>query len=710
MEKMDMMSMDRVQENIAKIRALFPECVTEVKRDGKVTLAVDFDELKQEMSGMLIDEREERYQMTWPDKRKAKLLANTSISATLRPCKEESVDFDNTQNLYIEGDNLDVLKLLQETYLGKVKMIYIDPPYNTGSDFVYEDDFAQSAEEYVANSGQYDDQGNRLVENKETNGRFHTDWLNMIYPRLMVARDLLTDDGVIFISCDDHEQANLKNVCDEVFGYKNKVGIIKILSNPRGRQESSLFAIAGEYLLIYSKNKSNVNIIGEKLSEARIAEYNKTDEKGRYRDMGLRKRGADAKRVDAPTLWFPIYFNPTTKDISLEKKDEYIEILPKLEDGTDGRWRWSREKIKAEKQLLYCRKVAGKRGSEYDVFQKDYLEEGDRVKHKDFWIEKEINYDRSSEEIRELFTGKLFDFAKPLYLLKKIINAAINIDENAIILDFFSGSATTAHAVMQLNAEDGGHRKFIMVQLPEKCDEKSEAYKAGYKNICEIGKERIRRAGKIIKENINALRPVVDEITDYEKETGQIRVARTWGNGITGRTNYAANATETFIDAKTGQRITHEYEETDPKDHYRFHPEDLDVGFRVLKLDSSNMKDVYYKAEDYAQTMIAGLEDNVKEDRTPLDLLFQVMLDLGQELSAKIEEKTIAGKTVWCVEGNNIIACFDSDINDQVVTEIAKLKPLYAVFRDSSFVSDAAAANCEQIFASISPETSRRVI
>lgn len=644
MEKMDMMSMDRVQENIAKIRALFPECVTEVKRDGKVTLAVDFDELKQEMSGMLIDEREERYQMTWPDKRKAKLLANTSISATLRPCKEESVDFDNTQNLYIEGDNLDVLKLLQETYLGKVKMIYIDPPYNTGSDFVYEDDFAQSAEEYVANSGQYDDQGNRLVENNETNGRFHTKWLNMIYPRLMVARDLLTDDGVIFISCDDHEQANLKKVCDDVFSESNFIDFIKLFSNPRGRQSTNFFASAGEYLAVYSKHKSNVEIIGEPLSPEQISTYNKRDERGRFRDLGLRKRGSDSRREDSPTLWFPIYYNPATEDISLTKQEGYLEITPKLEDGTDGRWRWSPSKIKAEKELLYCRKVSRNGSYEYDIFQKDYFDENDRVKHKDFWIEKEINYDRSSDEIRELFSDKLFDFAKPLYLIRKIINTVVKRDDNAIILDFFSGSATTAHAVMQLNAEDNGHRKFIMVQLPETCDEQSEAYKAGYKTICEIGKERIRRAGKKIKEDS----PLTTQ--------------------------------------------------------------DLDVGFRVLKLDSSNMKDVYYKAEDYAQTMIAGLEDNIKEDRTPLDLLFQVMLDLGQELSAKIEERTIAGKTVWCVEGNNIIACFDSDINDQVVTEIAKLKPLYAVFRDSSFVSDAAAANCEQIFASISPATSRKVI
>lgn len=706
MEKMDMMSMDRVQENIAKIRALFPECVTEVKRDGKVTLAVDFDELKQEMSGMLIDEREERYQMTWPDKRKAKLLANTSISATLRPCKEESVDFDNTQNIYIEGDNLDVLKLLQETYLGKVKMIYIDPPYNTGSDFVYEDDFAQSAEEYVANSGQYDDQGNRLVENKETNGRFHTDWLNMMYPRLKLARNLLTDDGVIFISIDDNEQANLKKLCNEVFGEDNFIGQITVVGNPRGRDYGGV-ARMHDYLLVYGKsNETQINLIND-----RDGEFKLFDSLGGFELRELRNRNIKFNKENRPNLYYPFYINPTQQDenglfeISLNKKEGWIELYPLESQGVNTVWRWGKEKSLQNLNINIAAKPM-KNGS-YMIVEK-YRES--KIMARSVWWDKDTNTEKGTLLLKDMLEGKVFDYPKTVEMLMRTIQMGTeSMDEN-IILDFFSGSATTAHAVMQLNAEDGGHRKFICVQLPEKTDEQSEAYKAGYKTICEIGKERIRRAGKKIKENINALRPVVDEITDYEKETGQIRVARTWGNGITGRTNYAANATETFIDAKTGQRITHEYEETDPKDHYRFHPEDLDVGFRVLKLDSSNMKDVYYKAEDYAQTMIAGLEDNVKEDRTPLDLLFQVMLDLGQELSAKIEEKTIAGKTVWCVEGNNIIACFDSDINDQVVTEIAKLKPLYAVFRDSSFVSDAAAANCEQIFASISPATSRKVI
>lgn len=644
MDKLKMTSMDKVQENIQRIRELFPNAVTEVLRDGEPMLAVDFDILKQEMSNVLIDDKEQRYQFTWPDKNKSILLANTSISATLRPCKEESVDFDNTQNLYIEGDNLEVLKLLQETYLGKIKMIYIDPPYNTGNDFVYNDDFTQDNEEYLDNSGQYDEQGNRLVQNTESNGRFHTDWLNMIYPRLRLAKDLLSDDGVIFISIDDNEYVNIQKVCEEIFGLSNYVSTIKILSNPRGRQSTNYFANAGEYVIVFAKNKDLLNILGDLPSDEQIASYNKKDEHGLFRDLGLRKRGSDSRREDSPTLYFPIYFNPETNDISLEGGNGYLSITPKLEDGSDGRWRWSPAKIKADKQLLYCRKVSRNGKLEYDVFQKDYLSNDNRVKHKDFWIEKEINYDRSSEEIRDIFTNKIFDFSKPLYLIKKIINCIVKFNENNIILDFFSGSATTAHAVMQLNAEDNGNRKFIMIQLPEPCDEKSEAYKAGYKNICEIGKERIRRAGKKIKDEKGLL------------------------------------------------------------------AQKLDIGFRVLKLDSSNMKDVYYRPQDYNQSLLDMLEDNIKDDRTPLDLLFQVMLDLGKSLSAKIEEKEIARKHVFIVDGNDLIACFDKDITDEVVKTIAQMHPLYAVFRDSSMANDSVGTNFEQIFATYSPNTTRKVL
>ena len=647
MDKLKMMSMDRTSENIEKIRAIFPNCVTEVLRDGKEEYAIDFDMLRQELSKDIVEGREERYQMTWPDKKKAILLANSQIDKTLRPCREESVDFDNTENLYIEGDNLEVLKLLQETYLGKVKMIYIDPPYNTGNDsFVYNDIYSMDEEDFKKAGGYYDEEGNRVIdvkENSESNGRFHTDWLNMIYPRLKIARDLLSDDGVIFISIDDNEQANLKKVCDEIFGVDNFVANIKVLSNPRGRQSTTHFANAGEYIFIYAKNKCDLQIVGEEPSQEQKDTYNKVDEFGRFRDLGLRKRGSDSRREDSPTLFFPIYYNPITQDIDLNFHENYVEIIPKLEDGSDGRWRWSPRKIIQDKNLLYCRQVKRNGNLEYDVFQKDYFNENNRVKHKDFWIEKEINYDRSSEEIRSLFTDKLFDFAKPIYLIKKILNCITN-NKETIILDFFSGSATTAHAIMQLNAEDGGNRKYIMVQIPATCDKKSDAYKAGYKNICEIGKERIRRAGKKIKEE----------------------------SPLT-----TAN---------------------------------LDTGFRVLKLDSSNMRDVFYKPEELTQMSMLDTQDNIKPDRSAEDLLFQVMLDMGAPLSAKIEQNTVCGKQVFTVADNYLMACFEDNLAEDVITAIAKQQPLYAVFRDSSFATDSVAKNVEQIFATYSPDTKLSIL
>ena len=645
MEQLKMHSMNKVDENIKRIGALFPNCVTErINADGKVEYAIDFDMLRQELSTVVVEGNEERYQFTWPDKKKSVLAANAPISDTLRPCREESVDFDNTQNLYIEGDNLAVLKLLQETYLGKIKMIYIDPPYNTGNDFVYNDDFAENASDYLGNSGQFSDEGYQLVQNTESNGRFHTDWLNMMYTRLKLSKDLLTDDGVIFISLDDNEADNMTKMCDEIFGEMNSVAKIKVLSNPRGRQSTNYFASAGEYVLIYAKNKQFVRIIGDAPSPEQVATYNKQDEHGRFRDMGLRKRGTDSRREDSPTLYFPIYYNPTTEDISLENHEGYICITPKLEDGSDGRWRWSPSKIKAEKHLLYCRKVSRNGSYEYDVFQKDYFSDEDRVKHKDFWIEKEINYDRSSEELRELFVERIFDFAKPLYLIRKLINTIVSKDSNDIILDFFSGSATTAHATMQLNAEDCGNRRFIMVQLPEITGEKTEAAKAGFSTICEIGKERIRRAGARIKE-----------------ENGLMSSA-------------------------------------------------LDIGFRVLKLDSSNMKDVYYNPAEYEISMFDMLADNIKEDRTPEDLLFQVMLDLGVLLSSKIEETTIAGKRVFNVADGFLIACFDELVTEETITAIAKQKPYYFVMRDSSMATDSVATNFDQIFATYSPDTERKVL
>lgn len=619
MDKMTIMSKDKVQENIEKIQKLFPNAVTEVLRDGKPTLAVDFDVLKQEMSNVLIDDREERYQMTWPDKKKSILLANTPISATLRPCKEESIEFDHTQNLYIEGDNLDVLKLLQETYLGKIKMIYIDPPYNTGNDFVYNDDFAMDSDEYMGASGQYDEQGNRLFQNTESNGRFHTDWLNMIYPRLKVAKDLLSDDGVIFISIDDNEQANLKKICDEIFGETNFVSCMIWKSKSGGANDVSTVACDSEYVLIYSKS---IELIQFNLdTEAQVTtSYNQVDNDGRRYSLDrLDKQSLGYQS----SLDFPI-IGPDGKTYIVEHKNPDVKV---------ARWRWGKETVKERYNELVFKYPY--------VYTKNYEKDGSIARN--LLIDDRFGRTRTGKtEVSELFNRvTYFSFPKPTKLIKYLIRLATL--SNSTVLDFFSGSATTAHAVMQLNAEDGGNRKYIMVQLPEKCDEKSEAYKAGYKTICDIGKERIRRAGKKIKEE---------------------------------------NPSAT----------------------------NLDIGFRVSKLDSSNKKDVYYKSSDYAQDLLSSLESNIKEDRTPLDLLFQVMLELGKPLSAKIDEEEIAGKKVFIVDDNDLIACFDENITEDVVKAIAQKKPLYAVFRDNSFSSDTVAVNFDQIFAAYSPNTTRKVL
>lgn len=613
MDKLRMMSMDNVQMNVEKIQKLFPNAVTEVLRDGKPTLAIDFDVLKQELSAELIDDKEERYQMTWPDKMKSGLLANTPISATLRPCKEESVDFDHTQNLYIEGDNLDVLKLLQETYLGKVKMIYIDPPYNTGNDFVYNDDFRVESEDWSEMSGDYDEQGNRLVQNTESNGRFHTDWLNMIYPRLKVAKDLLSDDGAIFISIDENEFRNLGKICDEIFGEGNFVECFVYDKKAAAKGVPPVNMVCGvhEYIFVYAKNYSEFNFLG----------------------VARNTEGFSNPDNDPRGVWRNTNIKSTTSE------NRFAIVDPLTGFRYEDTWAFSPkelDKMIQEKRLIFPKSSGGQ------VRAKEFYSE---FKNSNTPIKSSLGlYDAqwNTEMLVKLMGGKYFQNPKHLKLMRDLI--AFTIGQTDIILDFFSGSATTAHAVMQLNAEDGGNRKFIMVQLPEKCDEKSEAYKAGYKTICDIGKERIRRAGKKIKEE----------------------------NPLT--------------------------------------TQDLDIGFRVLKLDSSNMKDVYYKPEDYSQGFLESLEDNIKADRTPLDLLFQVMLDLGKPLSAKIEEREIAGKHVFIVDGNDLVACFDSDITEDVVKTIAQMQPLYAVFRDSSLSSDSVAANFDQIFATYSPNTTRKVL
>lgn len=664
-----MQTANKADENFKKLAEMFPDAVTEtIDENGEVVRAIDKDVLMQEISCKVVDGNEERYQFTWPDKKKSVLLANAPINKTLRPCREESVDFDNTENLYIEGDNLEVLKLLQETYLGKIKMIYIDPPYNTGNDFVYEDDFAQSTDEYLANSGQYDEDGNRMVQNTESNGRFHTDWLNMIYPRLRLAKDLLSDDGVIFISIDENEIGNIIKLGCEVFGEANHLGEIIVKSNPRGSMSTAEIASLHEYLVIFSKNRLESKIIGHLLTEDMSSEYKFNDAEGNYRLLGLRMRGGFWRRSDRPKLYYPIYINPKTGLISLEKSDEYCEEALPIQPSTmeDGTWRWSKEKVKAEGYLLLGKPVTRNGETCWDVYQKDYLNKGDkerRTKARSIWDEPEINYQNGTVEIKNLFSkGGIFDYSKPVFLLMKIFEM-LDLKDEDVILDFFSGSATTAHAVIKYNCETNKLCKFIMVQLPEETDEKSEAYKAGYKNICEIGKERIRRAGN----------KILEEAT---QETADI--------------------------AKYGES----YEVDETMNKYK----NLDVGFRVLKCDSSNMKDVYYNPAEYEPSLFSSLEDNIKEDRTPEDLLFQVMLDLGVLLSSKIEETTIAGKKVFNVEDNYLIACFDDNVTEDVITEIAKQKPYYFVMRDSSMANDSVATNFEQIFATYSPDTVRKVI
>ena len=605
-----MQTVNKADENYKKLAAMFPNAVTEtIDENGEVVRAIDKDVLMQEISCKVVDGNEERYQFTWPDKKKSVLLANAPINKTLRPCREESVDFDNTENLYIEGDNLEVLKLLQETYLGKIKMIYIDPPYNTGNDFVYEDDFAQSTDEYLENSGQFDDEGNRLVKNLDSNGRFHTDWLNMMYPRLKLAKDLLSDDGVIFISIDDNEQENLKKCCDEVFGDANFVFQI---SWRRTDNQPNIGAAARvkEYIICYTK-KIDSMILGKlPLTDKAKNEYRYQDERGLFRRAILLDKTRGRHR-------YPI----TTKSGNV----------------LNGPWMKTEEEFKRldNEGLIYWTS-----GGDEQPYGKIYLDETKGQIPNDFWgIEYGTNQ-RASLEVEKLFNKRYFDFPKPVSLLSNIVR--LGATKDSIILDFFSGSATTAHAVMQLNVEDGGHRKFIMVQIPEETDEKSEAYKAGFKNICEIGKERIRRAAKkIAKENPEAK---------------------------------------------------------------------FDGGFRVLKCDSSNMKDVYYNPSQYEPSLFNRLEDNIKEDRTPEDLLFQVMLDLGVLLSSKIEQTAIAGKKVWSIEDNYLIACFDDNVTEEVITEIAKQKPYYFVMRDSSMANDSVATNFEQIFAAYSPDTVRKVL
>lgn len=637
MDKLRMESPDLTAQNIDHIAALFPNCITEMLDEEHSTpekkvykRAVNFELLKQMLSPDVVD-GDEAYEFTWVGKKAAIVEANKPIRKTLRPCVAESKDWDTTENLYIEGDNLEVLKLLQESYLGKVKMIYIDPPYNTGNDFIYADDFMRSQEEENEQMGMYDEDENRLFKNTDTNGRFHSDWCSMIYSRLMLARNLLMDDGAIAISIDDNEIDNLGEICDEVFGSQNFVSKIIVQNNPRGRQSDNFVATVHEYLLCYAKDSTKCLVNGTPLTEDQKAEYCYSDGNGAYRLLGLRQRGVASLREDRPDMFFPIYVDPTTQEVSLDFHDGWLTVVPKKSDGRDGRWMWGKQKCIADKPRLVARMI--ERRSEYDIFVKDYLvrENGQRTrKYKTIWDDKCINNQVGTQEVKKLLDGEYMSFPKSCAYIQMICQMLSS--SSGIVLDFFSGSATTAHAVMQLNAEDGGHRKFIMVQLPEKCDEASEAYKAGFSTICEIGKERIRRAG--------------DKIKSESPMTTQ----------------------------------------------------DLDIGFRVLKLDDTNMKDVYYAPDDYDQGMLAGLESNIKDDRTDLDLLFGCLIDWGLPLSLPYKSEQLGGCTVHTYNDGDLIACFDANIPESVVKEIAQRKPLRAVFRDSGFASSPEKINVFEIF------------
>lgn len=659
MNKLTMQSSDVVVGNVAKIAAMFPQCVTERKNtEGKVEQAIDFEKLKAELSSDVIEVGEERYQFTWPDKRAAARLANTPTTMTLRPCPGQSVGRDGTpggfdsENLYIEGDNLDVLKVLRETYLGKVKMIYIDPPYNTGNDFVYNDDFVQDYADYhrdAINSAR-DEDGNLtrdpMVRNTEANGRFHTDWLNMIYPRLKVARDFLAEDGVIFISMNDCEQTNLKNVCDEIYGSQNFIAQLIWQQRKGGGNDSRFIATDHEYVLIYTKN---ITAQDDRWKISQSEEYQKRyklqDGNGRYYWDTLVRNG----------LQSPIILNlitPTGEHITINSQWSLDRVNAGLKDGT-------------------VRFTQTKNG--WSLHHKVYLQGGQVLRS---LVQNFGNNKTACDEQISLFGKMFFDYPKPSTLVKCFAELVTNKD--SIILDFFSGSATTAHSVMKLNAEDGGHRKFIMVQLPEVTDEKSEARKAGYETICEIGKERIRRAGKKIK----------DELINKSVLTNTPNNTKVTINGLQQTLFTEDQKGEAQMDSAKMEQIA----------------EDLDIGFRVLKLDTSNMEDVYYTPDKFDPSMLDGLVDNIKADRTNEDLLFQVMLSLGIELSAKIKHQEIAGKEVWNVDDGYLLACFDKDVNETTIEGMAKLQPTHLVIRDASAANDNVLDNFDQIIETYSAE------
>jgi adenine-specific DNA-methyltransferase len=656
-EKPKMKTADLSQVNIEKLAELFPSVITEMKdENGELKRAVDFDLLKQALSDVLVEGEDERYRLDWPGKKLSLLKANTPIDKTLRPCREESVNFDTTENLYIEGDNFEVLKILQESYLGKIKMIYIDPPYNTGNDFIYKDDYKITKAEYEEELGTCDEEGARLFKNTDSNGRFHSDWLSMMYERLIVARDLLKDDGVIFISIDDNEVHNLRRICDDVFGEGNFVGQFSVSASPSGIDYGSIGKTL-DFCLFYSKN---INLLTTNEIPNHSKKFKYKDDLGPYNLAPLYNGNVAFNSKTRPNLYYPFYLDAKKIDevgfykISLEKSsNEDIEVWPVIssKDKIQRVWRWGKEKarINLNKEIIGYKNE----NNEYRICQKDRK---DAKVIRDLLHESCYSTRSGTLEVEKVFNKKIFSFPKPIELIKKLVFLSTSFLGEDFILDLFAGSATTAHAVMALNAEDGGNRRCISVQISEKCDEESEAFKAGYKTIAEIGKERIRRAGKKILE---------------EQKTKSMQL-------------------------KLGEEARVDKE--------------LDIGFRVYKLDSSNMKDIYYHPNKIDQKQLSLFTNNIKEDRTPEDLLCQVILDLGLELHLRIESKNIYGNNVYFVETNSLVACFDEAIDFRIIDEIAQSKPLKVVFRDASFKNDKDRINLEERFKRLSAETIIKVI
>ena len=629
-DKLDMQSPDLVNQNFEKLAELFPNCVTECT-NGK---AIDFDLLKQELSHAVVEGNKERYRLEWPGKRESIVTANIPNNKTLRPVREDSVDFDNTENIYIEGDNHQVLQLLQESYLSKIKMVYIDPPYNTGNDILYKNDFSISQQLHQTESGEVGVGGLKMVLNTESNGRFHSDWLSMMYPKIKLAKNLLTNDGVFVITIDYYELCNLGSICDEIFGYENRLGLVTIVHNPKGRNQANFFSENSEFMLVYAKNIELASFNQVAIDEEVLETFNLHDSKGKFRYEPYIRARTSWSRKSRPNNWYPIYVSKDLKNITTTFKKDYLELYP---ETSTGEFSWKNIKSTFDElhkdEYFIARSESGK----ITLYHKYY----EQQVFKNVWTAKKYQSEfNGTKIIKDLFEGKnIFSFPKSVHAVKDITKMVV--DKDSIILDFFSGSATTAHAVMQLNSEDNGNRKFIMAQLAEPTDKNSEAYQAGYKNICEIGKERIRRAAHKVKEESGA---------------------------------------------------------------------DIDYGFRVFRLDESNMENVYYRPQDYDQTKLDLFASNVKEGRTSDDLLAQVMLDWGLPLSLKIEQFKVAGKQVFKVADNSLYACFDSGVDEVFAKEIAKDKPLRVVFKDNSFKDNSAKTNVKQLLKQLSPETEMKVI